>query len=280
MARIGVVDNLPPGAARAGLRRRSARLTIPSAPAERCRQATASEFTVIKALTFDTGGTILDWHSGVSRALAAAGARRGVERDWAAVTNDYRARSLKKMVNAGADAPATFNIDDVHRTALAEIVEKYDLGAFTDEDRTAIWRAWHELDCWPGFPEAQAKMREDFIVASFTILSVSLIVDTAKRNGLTWDAVFSCEMIGSYKVLPAPYERVAAWLVLEPREIMMVACHNFDLNAARAVGYKTAFVRRPDEWGAAGPPDPEPAPHHDIVADDFQDLAAQLQGFK
>ena len=32
----------------------------------------------IKALTFDTGGTILDWHSGVSRAFAAAGARRGV----------------------------------------------------------------------------------------------------------------------------------------------------------------------------------------------------------
>ena len=31
--------------------------------------------TEIKALTFDTGGTILDWHTGISRALAAAGAR-------------------------------------------------------------------------------------------------------------------------------------------------------------------------------------------------------------
>ncbi len=29
----------------------------------------------IKALTFDTGGTILDWHSGFREALAAAGAR-------------------------------------------------------------------------------------------------------------------------------------------------------------------------------------------------------------
>ena len=41
----------------------------------------------IKALTFDTGGTILDWHSGVKAALAAAGARRGVAADWTAVTN-------------------------------------------------------------------------------------------------------------------------------------------------------------------------------------------------
>ncbi len=36
----------------------------------------------IKALTFDTGGTILDWHRGISAALAAAGARRGVVADW------------------------------------------------------------------------------------------------------------------------------------------------------------------------------------------------------
>src|SRR3984893_13088396 len=43
----------------------------------------------------------------------------------------------------------------------------------------------------------------------------------------------------------------AALLAVEPREILMVACHNFDLDAARGVGYRTAFVRRPDEWGPA-----------------------------
>ena len=56
----------------------------------------------------------------------------------------------------------------------------------------------------------------------------------------------------------------------------MVACHNFDLDAAKKAGFKTAFVRRPDEWGAEGPPDPNPNSHHDIVADDFLDLARQL----
>ena len=33
----------------------------------------------IKVLAFDTGGTILDWHEGIVRALAEAGARRGVD---------------------------------------------------------------------------------------------------------------------------------------------------------------------------------------------------------
>ena len=36
----------------------------------------------IKALTFDTGGTILDWHHGLSRAFATAGARRGLQGDF------------------------------------------------------------------------------------------------------------------------------------------------------------------------------------------------------
>ena len=77
-------------------------------------------------------------------------------------------------------------------------------------------------------------------MVSFTILSVSLIIDTAKRNGLTWDAVISCEMLDVYKPLPEAYQRAAKLLQLEPREILMVACHNFDLDAARGVGYRGA----------------------------------------
>ncbi len=36
----------------------------------------------IKALTFDTGGTILDWHTGFRDSLAALGAKYGVEQNW------------------------------------------------------------------------------------------------------------------------------------------------------------------------------------------------------
>tara|TARA_B110000908_G_scaffold171075_1_gene232597 strand:+ start:415 stop:597 length:183 start_codon:yes stop_codon:yes gene_type:complete len=56
----------------------------------------------------------------------------------------------------------------------------------------------------------------------------------------------------------------------------MVACHNFDLDAAKSCGYKAAFVRRPLEWGVGGPPDSEPTATHDIIVDDFPALAAKL----
>ena len=71
-------------------------------------------------------------------------------------------------------------------------------------------------------------------------------------------------------------EQSLKYLQLEVGQCCMVACHNFDLDAARAVGFKTAFVRRPDEWGAEGPPDPEPNPAHDIIVDDFPGLAKAL----
>jgi 2-haloacid dehalogenase len=120
------------------------------------------------------------------------------------------------------------------------------------------------------------RLRGLFICASFTILSFRIIIDTARANGLSWDAVISCEAIGKYKPLPEAYLMAAHFLQLEPAQICMVACHNFDLDAAKAVGFKTAFVRRPDEWGSAGAPDPTPNPAHDIIVDDFPTLVAQL----
>ena len=55
----------------------------------------------IRALTFDTGGTILDWHSGFRAALAEAGEGIGEERDWGALANEIRRGALKRMLNLG-----------------------------------------------------------------------------------------------------------------------------------------------------------------------------------
>src|SRR5262245_61687265 len=100
----------------------------------------------IRALTFDTGGTILDWHRGVSRAFAEAGARRGVTADWAAITNEYRRRALQAMVG---QVHPSFNIDDVHKDVLAAVIRDHGLGSLTADDCDAIHRAWHALDAWP-----------------------------------------------------------------------------------------------------------------------------------
>jgi len=150
----------------------------------------------IRALTFDTGGTVLDWHSGIREALAEAGRRHRLDRDWTTVTNNYRRRAIRRIVNTQNPG---FNIDDVHREVLAEIVVEHDLDAFSQGDCDRIVARWHSLEAWPDFGAAQRRLRERYIVAALSILSVSLIIDTARRNDLHWDVVISCEMLDVYK---------------------------------------------------------------------------------
>lgn len=227
----------------------------------------------VKALAFDTGGTILDWHSGIVGALAEAGARCEVHADWHALANDYRRQSLARMLGA---VDPDFTIDHVHRAVLDEVLAAHGADRLSTADRDAIAQQWHLLDAWPDFAPALARLRLRFTCVSFTILNLSLVIDVSRRNGIAWDAVIACEMLRVYKPRPEAYRRAASHLALRPGEILMVACHNFDLDAARGAGYRTAFVRRPDEWGPAGPPDPTPDPACDLVVDGFAELADAL----
>jgi 2-haloacid dehalogenase len=57
----------------------------------------------IRALAFDTGGTVLDWHGGLVSALSQVGARHAISLDWHAVANDWRRRAMKGIVGHIAD---------------------------------------------------------------------------------------------------------------------------------------------------------------------------------
>ena len=203
----------------------------------------------IKVLAFDTGGTVLDWHAGLTAAMAAWGTAHGIERDWHALANEHRRRSLRRMT--GTVDPG-FNIDDVHRDVLGEVLDENGLGG-SAEDRRVIAERWHQLDAWPDFAAALRRLRRHRICVSFTILSLSLIVDASRRNGIDWDAVLPCEMLRVYKPHPDAYRRAAALLAVEPHEILMVACHNFDLDADPRRGLPHRLHPSPGRMGPGRP---------------------------
>ncbi len=97
-----------------------------------------------------------------------------------------------------------------------------------------------------------------------------------KHAGLPWDCVLSADVTGAFKPEPDCYRRAAELLDCEPREVMMVAAHKRDLQAAATVGLRTAFVPRPEEAGPNRDVDLTPDPDFDYVARDFHDLASQL----
>jgi 2-haloacid dehalogenase len=227
----------------------------------------------IKALAFDTGGTAFNWHDGLVRAFARVGERRHLIADWSEVANDWRRRSLQHVL--GNEQPDS-HIDEVHRRMLDTTLSQFGFHDFAADERSEVLRAWYELEAWPDFAPAIARMRSAYQVISLTLLPVSLVIHNSRSNGIEWDAIFSCEMIGTYKPHPRAYITAAAWLNLEPSEILMVACHNIDLNAAKRVGLRTAFVHRRSEWGAKAPPDAGPNMDYDFVEESFEDLAQRL----
>ena len=48
--------------------------------------------------------------------------------------------------------------------------------------------------------------------------------------------MIACEMLRVYKTRPEAYRLAAKFLAISPCEILIVACHNFDLDAARGEG--------------------------------------------
>jgi 2-haloacid dehalogenase len=77
----------------------------------------------IKALTFDTGGTILNWYAGFYSELKSIGNSYGLARDWHHNTNEPRRRSLVKMINLGQNEPPEYKFDGAHKMVLDDLCQ-------------------------------------------------------------------------------------------------------------------------------------------------------------
>ena len=98
----------------------------------------------------------------------------------------------------------------------------------------------------------------------------------AKRAGLPWDCILSAEVFKAYKPHPDTYLGVASTFDLEPEQVMMVAAHHEDLEAARSYGLKTAYIERPLEFGALQIKDVSARPENDFHASSIIELDKQL----
>jgi 2-haloacid dehalogenase len=232
--------------------------------------------TTIRALTFDVFGTVVDWRTSIAREGAAVGRRHGLTVDWTAFADAWRGLyqpMLSKVRNG--EMPWT-KLDDLHRMALDRLIAQFGIEGLGDEEIDELNRAWHRLDPWPDAVAGLTRLRRTFILATLSNGNVALIVNMARRAGLPWDAVLGAEVARTYKPQPEAYLTTAALLGLRPDQCMMVAAHNGDLAAARGVGFHTAFVARPTEYGPHQKTDLVAEQAWDVVARDFVDLAERL----
>lgn len=230
----------------------------------------------IKALVFDVFGTVVDWRGSLIRELEALARAKRLALDPARFADDWRAgyRPAMQRVRWG-ELPWT-RIDDLHRMILDGLLAKHGISGLSEAEIDALNRAWHRLDPWPDSVEGLTRLKRRFIIGTLSNGNVGLLVDMAKHARLPWDVVLSAELAHHYKPDPEAYHLPPDILGLARSEVMLVAAHPDDLAAAAREGLKTGYVPRPLEYGPGGRVHDVTGRSFDVVASDFNELAARL----
>ena len=230
----------------------------------------------VRALTFDVFGTVVDWRSSVIDEGLALGARLGLQVDWPAFADAWRAGYPLAMDEVRSGALPWMDIDKLHRRILDRLLTERGL-VWTETEAAHFNLAWHRLRAWPDSAAGLALMKPRLTLCTLSNGNVTLLSDLVRHNLLPFDHVLSAELFRHYKPDPEVYLGAAAHLGLAPSQLMMVAAHPSDLRAAATCGLRTAYVARPDENGPGGSMAPWTPGEFDIAATDFVDLARQLQ---
>ena len=120
------------------------------------------------------------------------------------------------------------------------------------------------------------ELGNSFLLAALSNGSIDMLRNISNNANLVWDYVISAEMFGTYKPDPKVYIGAASVLDLPPENIIMVAAHKYDLEAAKAQGMHTAFIMRLEEFGSLRDFDVASESFIDVYAYDFHQLATEL----
>ena len=228
----------------------------------------------IKILAFDVFGTVVDWHASISHEVRTM----GLDVDAGQFALAWRAGYVPAMQKVMSGALGWTSIDELHRTILNDLLEKFKVRGLNEAQKQHLNKAWHRLQPWPDTVAALHRLKSKYVICTLSNGNIGLLTQMAKNAGLPWDCILSAEIFHKYKPDPATYLGVAKIFDVDPGEVMLVAAHQDDLDHARACGLKTAYIERPLEFGSLNIKDVSPHPDNTLHASDLLALASLLDG--
>jgi 2-haloacid dehalogenase len=231
----------------------------------------------IRAIAFDIQGTCVDFYQPLMRAGQAVNLAKSIDLDWSRLSGAWRELYRSEMDGVIAGTRPWIRVDQIYRDAFDVLLDREQVSArFTAGERDSFCEVWSRLDPWPDSVDGLSRLQSRFTTATLSNAGMAAVISVCKHAGLPFDAVLTAELCKSYKPSPAVYQLAVDYLGFEPGQILMVACHKYDLTAARAFGMRTAFVARPLEFGPQSSPDVAAEPWFDLHVQSLQELAAAL----
>jgi 2-haloacid dehalogenase len=227
----------------------------------------AFDFGRFEVLTFDCYGTLIDWETGILRALRTAlGTQaRNVPDD--ELLTRYAAH----------EAPAEAGPYLPYRTILARAARAVvsELDATLDDDAAAAFA--DSVGDWPAFTDSAEALRllqTRFRLGVITNCDDDLFGRSNQRLGVQFEWVVTAEQAGSYKPNPRNFE-VALGRIGVPRDRILHTAQSLfhDHVPAKRLGLSTAWInRRHDRPGSGATPPAEATP--DLEAPDMATFSA------
>ncbi len=229
----------------------------------------------VDLLVFDVFGTVVDWRGSIVEEGKNVWKSQGLDLDWGDFVDAWRAGYQPAMDRIRNGEVMWATIDELHGQILNDLLAKFEITHLSEAQIDHLNHIWHRLNPWSDAVEGLEKLRQKHIITTLSNGNMSLLVDLSKHGNLRWDCILSAELARHYKPDLETYQMACDLMNTPPERAMMVASHRGDLLAAQQIGMKTAFVKRPLEYGADGTPD-QPDPSFDLIVNDFIDLARQL----
>ena len=204
--------------------------------------------------------------------------RLGLTVDWGTFASEWRREGyLTPIIEMFLSQREWEPVDRLHEGSLDVLLERHGVSGLPEHDRRFLLSVWRRLIPWPDAVAGLTRLKSRYLIGPLSNGGFAMLTEMAKAGGLPWDFVISAELFRAYKPSPEVYTSAVRILERAPEEVMLVAAHEADLDAAKATGMQTAYVPRPLEWGP-GPPSEPPTglDRFDIAALGFNDLADQL----
>lgn len=203
----------------------------------------------LEVLFFDVLGTVVDWRGSIVQEATAFLAKHDAAHIQAGAFADAwvgRYDASVEVVRRG-DRPFV-PLDVLNRENLEATLDAFGLtpSFFPSAELDALNLAWHRLQPWPDAVEGISRLKRRFIVAPLSDGNTRMMVDMAKHSGLPWDTILGADVSRAYKPMPQVYLRACELFGVAPNQAMLIAAHDYDLQAARECGLRTAYVDRPD----------------------------------
>lgn len=213
-------------------------------------------------LTFDCYGTLIDWKTGIEKALAAASG--SAPNGGQGLLDAYLKEEKKEEATYKRYSEVLGNSFTALSASLGLDVAK---GAATEFARS--------LPSWPVFPDSAEFLREmgsrgykRYILSN---VDNDLLEETMSRNGLEIDGFVTAEEIGSYKPAHAHWEEFLRRTGAPKETVLHVAQSIYhDIIPAEELGVPSVWVNRYNE---RLPPHANPV----MIVDCLESLRAALE---